>query len=385
MTSPRSGSPQKVLIVGGGAIGCALARELAGRGAAVTVLERAAPGAEASGAAAGLIAPQAEGLPHGPLFDLAVESRRLYPAWCEGLERETGVSVGWRAAGVLRCDLDGSSDFRPYLSHREPGFPVEEVDGDRIHDITGGLAASAARRGVFFPRDGSVDPRLLTRALWIAAQTRGVRFALGATATRFLVRQNRCLGVETDQGTFEADAVVDAAGAWAAFDPENAPTPVRPVRGQIVRLSAQPPLLPCVVQSAEVYIVPRADGSLLLGSTEEDVGFRKQVTAEAVAALCDAAFRLVPSLREAEFAEAWSGLRPASPDGQPILGASDIPRLFFAAGHFRNGILLAPVTALRVAEAILGPSSRELRPFSADRFQTQRNMSGQPGKHEVFG
>lgn len=380
MTSPRS-----VLIVGGGAVGCALARELAGRGAAVTVLERAAPGAEASGAAAGLIAPQAEGLPPGPFFDLAVESRDLYPAWCGELEREAGLSVGWRAAGVLRCDLGGNADFKSYLFQRDLGFPVEEVDGGRIREITGGLAAAGVRRGVFFPRDGTVDPRLLTRALWIAAQRRGVRFALGATATRFLIRQNRCVGVETDQGTFEADAVVDAAGAWAAFDPENAPIPIRPLRGQIVRLTAKPPLLPCVVQSAEVYIVPRADGSLLLGSTEEDVGFRKEVTAQAVAALCDAAFRLVPSLREAEFTDAWSGLRPASRDAQPVLGASDIPRLFFAAGHFRNGILLAPVTALRVAEAILGPSSRQLAPFSAGRFGAGGNMSGQPLKREVFG
>ena len=378
-------SPRTVLIVGGGAIGCALARELAGRGAKVTVLERASPGAEASGAAAGLIAPQAEGVPPGPFFDLATESRRLYPGWCEEIERETGLAVGWSATGVLRCDLDGSADFSSYLFQRELGFPVEEVDGGRIREITGGLAAAVARRGVFFPRDGSVDPRLLTRALWIAAERRGVRFALGATATRFLFRQSRCRGVETDQGTFEADAVVDAAGAWAAFDPENAPVPVRPLRGQIVRLTAPPPLLPCVVQSADVYIVPRTDGSLLLGSTEEDVGFRKQVTAEAVAALCDAAFRLVPSLRAAEFSDAWSGLRPASRDAQPILGASEVPGLFFAVGHFRNGILLAPVTARRVAEAILGPSSADLAPFSATRFETERKMSGRPWKQEVFG
>ncbi len=375
-------SPLAVLVVGGGAIGCSLARELAGRGAAVTVLERTAPGSEASGAAAGLIAPQAEGLPPGPLFDLAAESRRIYPDWCQELERESGLPVEWSGSGVLRCDLEGTADFGSFLLQRELGFPVEEVDHERIREITGGLATSAAVRGLFFSNDGSVDPRRLTRALWIASQRRGVRFVLGATAMRFLIREGRCRGVETDQGSFEADAVVDAAGAWAAFDPESAPVSVRPVRGQIVRLTARPPLLPCVVQSAAVYIVPRADGSLLLGSTEEDVGFRKQVTPEAVSELTEAAFRLVPSLRKAEFIDAWSGLRPASRDGQPILGASHIPGLFLAAGHFRNGILLAPVTARRVAEAVLGFSSGELAPFSAARFETQRR---QPLKQKVFG
>ncbi len=378
-------SPRSVLIVGGGVIGCSLGRELARRGASVTVLERAAPGAEASGAAAGLIAPQAEGVPPGPFFDLAAESRGLYPEWCAELERETGLSVEWRDRGVLRCDLDGRADFASFLFQRELGFPVEEVDGRRIRQITGGLASARAERGVFFPRDGSVDPRRLTRALWISAERRGVRFVLGATASRFLIRRGRCSGVETDQGSFEADAVVDAAGAWAAFDPERAPVPVRPLRGQIVRLAARPPSLPCVVQSADVYIVPRADGSLLLGSTEEDVGFHKQVTAEAVAALCEAAFRLVPSLRQAEFVDAWSGLRPASQDAQPILGASGRPGLFFATGHFRNGILLAPVTARRVAEAILGVSPRELVPFSPERFEGASNMAGRPENLEVFG
>jgi glycine oxidase len=374
-----------VLIVGGGAIGCALARELAGRGAAVTVLERGEPGSEASGAAAGLIAPHAEGLPPGPLFDLAAESRRLYPGWCAELERETGLPVGWIPAGVLRCDLDGRADFSPWLDRRAPGFAVEEVDRDGIQRITRGLASPEARGGLFFREDASVDPRLLTRALWESAGKRGVRFVLGANARRFLVSGNRCLGVEADAGSFQAGAVVDAAGAWAAFDTAAAPVPVRPVRGQIVRLAGMPPFLPCVVQSADVYVVPRGDGSLLLGSTEEDVGFRKEVTAGAVAALLDAACRLVPSLRRARFTEAWSGLRPASRDALPILGASHLPGLFFAAGHFRNGILLAPATAVRVADAILEEAGEPLAPFSPARFLPGANKSGQPWKEQVFG
>ncbi|MCA1611501.1 MAG: glycine oxidase ThiO [Acidobacteria bacterium] len=374
-----------VLIVGGGAIGCALARELAGRGAAVTVLERAEPGSEASGAAAGLIAPRAERLPRGPLFDLAAESRRLYPGWCAELERETGLPVGWSPNGVLRCDLDGRADFSAWLDRQASAFPVEEVDRDGVQRLSRGLVSPDARGGLFFREDGSVDPRRLTRALWESAATRGVRFVLGVSARRFHVSENRCRGVETDGGVFEAGAVVDAAGAWAAFDPETAPLPVKPVRGQIVRLAGTPPFLPRVVQSADVYVVPRADGSVVLGSTEEDVGFRKDVTAGAVAALIDAACRLVPSLRRAQFMDAWSGLRPASRDALPILGASRLPGLFFAAGHFRNGILLAPVTAVRVADSILADPGESLAPFAAARFATGSNITGQPWKEPVFG
>ena len=373
-----------VLIVGGGAIGCALARELAGRGVAVTVVERAEPGAEASSAAAGLIAPQAEGLPPGPLFDLALAGRALYPAWSEELERETGIDVGWRRTGILRCDLSGCGDFSRYLRQREAGLPVEEADASRIAELTAGLACPEATRGIFFPEDGTVDARRLTRALWLAAQGRGARFVNGAAARRFVIAEGRCRAVETDRGTFEADCVVDAAGAWAAFDPE-APVPVSPVRGQIVRLQPAKPLLPCVVESEDVYLVPRPDGSLLVGSTQERVGFRKEVTGKGVRGLLDAALTLVPSLADARFVGAWAGLRPASPDGWPILGASSVPGLLFATGHFRNGILLAPITATLLADAALGAPPRELEPFSAARFRRPEENGSLRQAERVFG
>jgi glycine oxidase len=233
------------------------------------------------------------------------------------------------------------------------------------------MASSQIRDGLFFPEDGIVDPRRLTRALWISAERRGVRFLLGTSARRRRMVSGRCRGVETDGGEVGADAVVDATGAWAAFDPEAPPAGVEPVCGQIVDLRPGGAMPPCVVESSEAYLVPREDGSLLVGSTEERVGFRKQVTAGAVRGLIAAACRLVPALASAEFAGAWAGLRPGSLDGMPVLGESEVPGLFFAAGHFRNGILLAPVTARLMAEAIMGATPRELDPFSPARLRAE--------------
>ncbi len=361
----RSGAD--VAIVGGGIIGCALARELAGRGARVTILERKEPGAEASGAAAGMLAPQAEGLPPGPLFDLALESRSLYPAWTAALAEETGIDVGYRRAGILRCAVpEGAASAEPPRWQRGRGLAVEEKNAGEIAGLTHGAASEQIRSAVFFPDDAVVDNSRLTRALWKSCELRGVTFALGKTALRFALSGGRCVGVETDGGLIEAPQVVNAAGAWASFDPAF-PVPVEPVRGQIVEIEAPEPALPSVVWSHEVYVVPRA-GAWLLGSTMERVGFEKQVTAGAVERLIAAAARLLPGVERSAFRQAWAGLRPGTSDELPLLGATRLPGLFLAAGHFRNGILLAPVTALALADDLSGGRARDLAPFSPARF-----------------
>jgi glycine oxidase len=356
-----------VAIVGGGIIGCALARELAGRGARVTILEREEPGAEASGAAAGMLAPQAEGLPPGPLFDLALESRSLYPAWTAALAEEAGIDAGYRRSGILRCAFpEGPAGVEPPRWQSARGLAVEEKDAGEIAGLTRGAASNRIRSGVFFPDDGVVDNAKLTRALWKSCELRGVTFALGQTALRFALSGGRCVGVQTDGGLIEAPQVVNAAGAWASFDAAF-PIPVEPVRGQIVEIEAPEPTLPSVVWSNEVYVVPRAN-SWLLGSTMERVGFEKQVTAGAVERLIAAAARLLPGVEKSAFRRAWAGLRPGTPDEMPLLGATSLPGLFLATGHFRNGILLAPVTALALADDLSGGRARDLRPFSPARF-----------------
>jgi glycine oxidase len=361
------GSRADVAIVGGGVIGCALARELAGRGASVAVIEKAQPGEEASGAAAGLLAPQAENLDPGPLFDLAVESRDLYPGWTTELENETGMEVGYRRCGILRCAVPGDPDaLEGYSWQRAAGLAVERLGSEEIAAASAGAVSPEIRDALLFPRDGLVDNRRLVEALRLSAIRRGAMFTTGTAARRFLVREGRCIGVETDGGPIAAERTVNAAGAWAGFDPLFA-VPIEPVRGQIVEIQSPNPGLAAVIESEDVYIVPRRD-SLLLGSTTERVGFVKQVTAGAVEKLLAAATRLIPALEGAAFLRAWSGLRPATPDGLPLLGESRLPGLWLAAGHFRNGILLAPVTALAIADDILGHGSRNLTPFTELRF-----------------
>jgi glycine oxidase len=361
-----------VLVVGGGVIGCALAAELAARGRAVTVIERSEPGAEASGAAAGMLAPQAEARARDAFFDLALESRGLYPAWVRTLEEETGVDVGYRHTGLLHCVFAGSLTGRLAAQvawQRAAGLAVAERSADELAEEVGGRLSPEVVGAAFFSEEGMVNPRRLTRAAWLLAQRRGVRVRTGVAALGFRIEGGACRGVETETGTILADSIVDAAGAWAAFDPSlPLSVPVQPVRGQIVELRLRERPLETIVSSDDVYLVPRPDGTVLLGSTVEHVGFRKEVTAEAVERLIAGAVRLVPELRSARFVTAWSGLRPGTPDGLPVLGRCRVPGLFFAAGHFRNGILLAPVTALAVADLLTEGASRDLSPFSIERF-----------------
>ena len=362
-----------VLIVGGGAIGCALAAELAARARTVAVIERAEPGAEASGAAAGMLAPQAEAHGSGPFFDLALQSRDLYPAWAGMLAAETGIDVGYRRTGLLRCAFEAGS-AEAWLSgeyewQRAVGLPRTLVRSPELDGEADGRLSRLVREAILFPDEAMVDPRRLTRALWLLAERRGVRVRTGASVLRFWIERGACRGVETDEGPMEAGAVVDAAGAWAALDPALPfSVPVEPVRGQIVELQLPRQPLSRIVCSEDVYVVPRPDGTLLLGSTIEFVGFRKEVTADAVERLIAAAVRLVPALSAARFVTAWSGLRPGTPDGLPVLGASPVPGLFFATGHFRNGILLAPVTAAVMADRLTGGPPRDLSAFSIERF-----------------
>jgi glycine oxidase len=360
------------VIVGGGVIGCALAAELAARGQRVTVVERGVPGDEASGAAAGMLSPQAEAHEASLLFDLGLESRGLYAGWVEDLRAETGIDVGYRRMGLLRCVFGGSDEeglFSSYLWQTELGLPVEDRPRASLSAELSGRLSPEVRRAVFFPQEAAVEPRSLVRAVWLSAQRRGVRVLTGTTVQRFRVEGGVCRGVETDAGPLEAEAVVDAAGAWAAFDQgATFPIPVYPVRGQIVQLRVEDAPLQTQVCSDEAYLVPRPDGELLVGSTVELVGFRKAVTAEAVERLLAAAVRLVPALRSARFVSAWSGLRPGTPDGLPLLGDSPLPGLFFATGHYRNGILLAPLTARLVADVLTGPAARDLSAFSVSRF-----------------
>jgi glycine oxidase len=269
-----------VFIVGGGLIGCALAAELGARGRSVVVADRGEPGAEASSAAAGMISPQVEAHEPGPFFDLLHESRALYPRWVEELVGETGIDAGYRKTGRLHCGLPGAPAERllaPYSWQRAAGLALQPLRRDELAEELDARLASEIRHAVFFPEEAVVEPRSLAVAAVRLAERRGVRVLPGTPVRRFLVERGRCVGVETAQGRIRAGAVVDAAGAWAAFDAGlTLPLPIRPIRGQIVALKLPGAPLPAIVSSEEVYIVPRPDGTVLLGSTMEDAGFRRR-------------------------------------------------------------------------------------------------------------
>lgn len=369
-------SPIDTAIVGGGVIGTAIARELARAGAEVVVIERDPSGPSASWAAAGMLSPLAEADEADDFLALLLDSRRLYPEFVAELEAETGEVVGYRSEGTLLAALD-AADERALRSRfawqRAAGLPVEWLNPEEA------LAAEPAlnpelRAALQFPDDHQVDNRLLAAALRQAAIRAGVRMRMGETATAVLQESGRAAGVALEGGERIPERTVVIAGGAAspAIAGLPRPLPVRPVHGQLLALrpSTSEPLIRHVVDSPRIYLVPRSDGRVIVGATVEEVGFRSGVTAGGVHALLSAALELVPALADAPLVESWSGHRPGTPDGKPVLGADpELPGLIYATGHYRNGILLTPITALAVSDLILGRTPRhDLAPFGVERF-----------------
>ncbi len=369
----RAKDRSHVVIVGGGVMGCAAAFELSRCGLAVTVLERAVPGAEASSAAAGILGAQVEAHHPGPLTELGLLSLELYPALIEDLEQASGVSVGYRRAGVLKVAYDGPelarlAKERSWQTRR--GLRLARLSPKALAAREPALSTELAG-GLWFERDATLDPRALLSALRIAAEKAGASFRSGSFVKRIAERDERVQGVELDDGSLvEASHVVLAAGSWSSLvSPRSVGAPrVVPARGQIVELRTSVPLLDSIVFGPDCYVVPRADGRVLIGSTLEFVGFRREVTAGAVARLLAAAIRLVPGLAQAELSGFWSSFRPYTDDELPLLGPSRIAGLVWMSGHYRNGILLAPISAKIVACSVTGKKPPlDLAPFSPDR------------------
>lgn len=362
-----------VVVCGAGVIGSAIARELARSGARVTLLERDRPAAEASGAAAGLLTSQADGETDSPFARLCHESGALYPDLARCLLDETGIDVHHCACGTLRVPAD-AADARKATElarwQRLAGWRVETVSGDAVSELSGGAIGPEFREALHFPDEAVVDNRELVRALAADAQRHGARLVTGREARAILLDRGSCAGVRTSGGDIGAGSVVDAAGAWADFDPALPfSIPVRPVRGQIVEVAEESAAIPRVLLRGGFYVAPREHGRLLLGSTAEEAGFDKRVTAGGIRDLTSRGVALVPRLSRARFVAAWAGLRPAAPDGLPILGRTPVPGFYVAAAHFRNGLLLAPSTAMAIADLVLGSGPRfDISPYSVSRF-----------------
>jgi glycine oxidase len=365
-----------VVVVGGGVIGCAVARHAALGGLRVCVVERGQPGAEASHAAAGMLSPLAEASHAGPFLSLLLRAREAFPEMADALREETGADVGYNDAGTLYLSLREADDAE--LEERfdwqsAAGLPVERLSGDEVRAMEPAVSP-AVRWALRFPGDHQVENRILARALWAASARAGADFRLGADAVALLRDGGRVTGVELSGGErITAGQVVIAGGCWAGrLAGLPRPVPVEPVLGQLLALESIPPIFRHVVDSPRCYVVPRSDGRLIVGATVEHAGFRKTVTPAGLRTLIDGALEVASSLSRAPVAETWAGLRPGTPDGQPILGADpNVEGLVYATGHFRNGILLAPLTGRLIGDVLLGrPPSADLAPFGISRFDT---------------
>lgn len=349
---------ERVVIIGAGVMGCACAHRLAEAGLSVILLEKSLPGAESSAAAAGILGAQSEVSGPGPFFELCLASRTRFREYARELTELTGVSIGYEASGVLEVALD-PAEGRLSVARAEwmlaRGLRVELLDREEARRLEPALTESMVGAS-FFPDDHQVDPVALSAALAAAAARLGVAFRSGERVRELVVENNRMQGVRTDAGLIPADRVVVASGAWSS-EIRGLPglrTRIKPVAGQIVQLETRPPLFRHVIYGYKGYVVPRADGRVVMGSTLEDRGFDKAVTLEGLHRVSGMALEMLPGLAQARFGASWSGLRPATADGLPLLGAASIEGLFIAAGHYRNGILLTPITAEVVRDLMLG-------------------------------
>lgn len=363
----------KVLVIGGGIMGTSIALELAGPGFEVTVLERSIPGAEASSAAAGMLAPQLEASGPGPMLELSMRSRTLYPGWAARLGSETGLDVGYRDCGALQVALTLAQAHALEATvawQAASGLRATFLTGDEARALEPALSAEAVA-AAHFPDDHQVEPKKLMAALSAAARRRGVTFR-PAVVRQLVSDGQRVQGVDVDDGRLDAGLVVVAAGAWSAqvagagLDAAH----LVPARGQLIELTLPSAPLRHVLKAGLGYVVPRADGRVVCGTTVELVGFDKRVTAEGLHTVLDHALTLCPSLKSAAVTDSWAGLRPWTADGLPMLGRSHLEGLLIASGHARNGILLAPITARLIGQLARGERpAMDVGPFRPDRFR----------------
>jgi glycine oxidase len=368
-----------VIVIGGGVIGLAVARALALCGISrIILIERGRPGAEASFAAAGMLAPQAEATHADAFFDLACASRDLYPEFAAELREETGTDIELERTGTLYLaftDEDEREIEHRYSWQRRAGLPVEQLSAEEARRLEPCISREA-RGALRFPLDVQVENRRLIAALSISVEKLGVGLLAETQARSLITERGIIQGVETSRGKVHAPVVVLATGAWTSFltssDNASLPVSIEPVRGQMLCFESSLRLARHVIYSPRGYIVPRLDGRLLAGSTTEHAGFEKRVTEAGVEAITSHALEIAPGIGNLPLVDSWAGLRPRAEDEWPVIGASAEARgLFYATGHYRNGILLAPLTGALMAEQIMtGHASPLISAFSPERFQS---------------
>ena len=367
------------MIVGGGIVGCSIAYELAQRKLRVAILDRQELMSEASWAAAGMLSPAPDSPAAIPLVPLGRASLAMYPRFIEALEEASGRRTGFRTDGAIEVLSHGDPERE--LStlvalYRGLGLSCEPIPVAEIQTTEPSLGRNA-RAAALLPDECSVEPRAIASALLVAAASAGVTLSPVVNVISLALEARKCVGVVTSRGEIlRAPHVVLAAGCWSSQIPEVAPyAQVVPVRGQMLALRHFGAPIRHVLRSERGYIVPRnldSPQTLVVGSTLENVGYEKRVTAGGVEKILSMANELVPELTHAELMDIWSGLRPGTPDQLPILGEAGIEGLVFATGHYRSGILLAPITAKLVSEWITERrTSFDWETFSPLRFLRQ--------------
>src|SRR5215471_9765059 len=341
-----------VIIIGGGVIGCTIAWRLAQAGLKVTLLERGRIGCEASRAAAGMLSPQGESQTAGPFFELCLKSRAMYRRFAEEIRNASGIDVEYRDEGTLFVVLRGDDEQETTKWTKwqlEAGLSLELLSADEARKLEHGVADSVVR-GIFLPEEHQIENRRLMDALAVAIERAGVEVMEGVAVTSITKTGDKVTGVETSTGKLSSDSVVVAAGTWTSqlLEPIGLNLEITPARGQMIAVKGSLSI-ERVLYSSKVYVVPRRDGRILIGATVEYTGFKKAVTAHSTSKLIDSAVELAPAVAGCEIVEMWSGLRPDTADHLPLLGSAGIEGLTLATGHFRNGILLAPVTADLIA------------------------------------
>ncbi len=369
----------EVIIVGGGIIGLAIARELAKRGIPdVMLIEKNRPGREASWAAGGILGPQAETDRMDDFFRLA-----MYPSFADSLREETGIDVELDQTGTLYLGLTAEDEFelrRRYEWQANQDLRVEWLSGDEARRIEPTISAKT-RCALRFLKDWQVENRRLVEALLRANEKLGVRLITECEVKALRGEEGRVTGVESSSGSISAPVVVLAAGAWTSFIQSSATAlpeiAVEPVRGQMLCFEALPPIAQHVLYSSRGYLVPRRDGRILAGSTTEHAGFDKRTTDEGIDAIKSMAFEIAPALANLPLIDSWAGFRPRAADDLPVLGpCKEIDGLLYATGHYRNGILLAPITGKLIADIMTGvPTSPLFAAFSPNRFDISRTKS----------
>jgi glycine oxidase len=356
-----------VIVIGGGVIGLSIARELAGH-KSVLLLDRSLTGQGTSRAAAGMLAPLSEAEDESGFLRLCLASHALYSRFVDDLQRESGLDVEYSTDGLLclaSSEESGAVLYRRYEWQRRAGFEVELLTADELHKMEP-LVTARISTAVFMPGESSVAPRRLVNALRESCFKRGVDIQTGLHVEG--ISRNT---VHAGTVTLEASSIVIAAGVWSGqFRGLNPRIPVHPCKGQILSLAMPPGAFRRMIRWGRSYFVPRRTGELVLGATsEDDAGFDLSNTPAGLGRLLADAQEISTHAGSYPILETWAGLRPATPDGLPILGQSAVPGVYYATGHHRNGVLLAPITASIVSDLLENrPPAVSIEPYAPSRF-----------------